>query len=71
MSITVNLADRIPVADIVPDDFDVLTENLTDNLTNVKTEFDRKMALAKKYGFDEYADELVRLIEKIDYYRKA
>ena len=50
--------------------FDIL-DNLTDNTENVKREFNRKWMLAKKYGMDEYADELVRLIEKIDYYRKA
>lgn len=46
-------------------------DNLTDTLDNVKTELNRKWQLAMKYGFDEYADELIILIEKLDAFRKA
>ena len=46
-------------------------DNLTDTLDNVKRELNRKLALANKYGYDEYADELVTLLEKLDAFRKA
>lgn len=46
-------------------------ENLTDTLDNVKRELNRKLALASKYGYDEYADELAILLEKLDAFRKA
>ena len=46
-------------------------DNLTDTLDNVKRELNRKLALANKYGYDEYADELARLLEKLDAFRKA
>ena len=46
-------------------------DNLTDTLDNVKRELNRKLALAQKYGYDEYADELARLLEKLDAFRKA
>lgn len=46
-------------------------DNLTDTLDNVKRELNRKLALANKYGYDEYADELVILLEKLDAFRKA
>lgn len=46
-------------------------DNLTDTLDNVKRELNRKLSLAKKYGYDEYADELVILLEKLDMLRKA
>ena len=46
-------------------------ENITDNVDNVKRELNRKLALANKYGYDEYADELARLLEKLDAFRKA
>lgn len=46
-------------------------DNLTDTLDNVKRELNRKLALANKYGYDEYADELARLLEKLDVFRKA
>ena len=48
-----------------------ILDNLTDNVTNVKDELNRKLALARKYGYDEYADELVRLVEKLDMLRKG
>ena len=50
--------------------FDVL-DNLIDNVETVKRELNRKLALAKKYGYDEYADELAYLLEKLDTFRKA
>ena len=46
-------------------------DNLTDNVENVKAELNRKLMLAKKYGYDEYADELVILLEKLDTLRKS
>lgn len=46
-------------------------DNLTDTLDNVKTELNRKLALANKYGYDEYADELAILLEKLDAFRKS
>lgn len=46
-------------------------DNLTDTLDNVKRELNRKLALANKYGYDEYADELAILLEKLDAFRKA
>ena len=46
-------------------------DNLTDTLDNVKLELNRKLALANKYGYDEYADELAILLEKLDAFRKA
>lgn len=46
-------------------------DNLTDTLDNIKRELNRKLALANKYGYDEYADELARLLEKLDAFRKA
>ena len=49
---------------------DVL-DNLTDNVENVKRELNRKMMLAHKYGYAEYADELAVLLEKLDAFRKA
>ena len=45
-------------------------DTLTDNLSTVKAELNRKLILAQKYGMDEYADEIVILLEKLDYYRK-
>ena len=46
-------------------------DNLTDTLDNVKKELNRKLMLANKYGYDEYADELAILLEKLDAFRKA
>lgn len=46
-------------------------DNLTDNVDNVKRELNRKLSLAQKYGYDEYADELALLLEKLDTLRKS
>ena len=46
-------------------------DNLTDTLDNVKKELNRKLMLANKYGYDEYADELAVLLEKLDDFRKG
>lgn len=46
-------------------------DNLTDTLDNIKRELNRKLMLANKYGYEEYADELVILLEKLDAFRKA
>ena len=35
-------------------------------MTAVKNELNRKLALASKYGYDEYADELADLLEQMD-----
>ena len=35
-------------------------------LAGVKRELNRKLMLAKKYGYDEYADELADLLEQMD-----
>lgn len=46
-------------------------ENITYTYDNVKRELNRKLALANKYGYDEYADELAHLLEMVDTFRKA
>ena len=48
-----------------------LLDDLTDNVENVKRELNRKLALANKYGYGEYADELALLLEKLDTFRKS
>ena len=35
-------------------------------LQSVKRELNRKLMLAQKYGYDEYADELADLLEQMD-----
>ena len=35
-------------------------------LKQVKRELNRKLMLAQKYGYDEYADELADLLEQMD-----
>ena len=45
-------------------------DNLTDTPDNVRQELNRKLMLARKYGFDEYSDELVNLLAKLDRFRK-
>jgi len=46
-------------------------EDVTCAYDNVKRELNRKLALAQKYGYDEYADELAHLLEMVDTFRKA
>ena len=46
-------------------------ENITYTYDNVKRELNRKLMLANKYGYDEYADELAHLLEMVDAFRKA
>jgi hypothetical protein len=46
-------------------------EDIMDTYENVKRELNRKLALANKYGYDEYADELAHLLEKLDMFRKS
>lgn len=41
-----------------------------DNIGNVRQELNRKLMLARKYGFDEYADDVVDLLAKLDTLRK-
>ena len=47
-----------------------LEDMLTDNIETVKNELNRKLALAQKYGYEEYADELAILLEKLDTRRR-
>ena len=52
----------------------IFSENDADDVTGVQTvkrELNRKMELARKYGYDEYADELAYLLEKLDAFRRA
>lgn len=46
-------------------------DNIVDNVDTVKLELNRKLMLANKYGYDEYADELAHLLEKLDMFRKS
>lgn len=39
-------------------------------LQQVKRELNRKLMLAQKYGYDEYADELADLLEQMDIFSK-
>ena len=50
--------------------FDADAVDTFDNIGNVRQELDRKLMLARKYGFDEYADELVDLLARLDMLRK-
>ena len=40
--------------------------DVSDRRAEVKKELDRKLMLAKKYGYDEYADELTNLLAELD-----
>ena len=40
--------------------------DVSDRRAEVKKELDRKLMLAKKYGYDEYADELTDLLAELD-----
>lgn len=44
--------------------------DVTDKLRDVKRELNRKLALARKYGYDEYEDEILSLIEQMDTFSK-
>ena len=46
-------------------------DHIVDNVDTVKLELNRKLMLANKYGYDEYADELAYLLEKLDTFRKS
>lgn len=39
-------------------------------LRQVKRELNRKLILAQKYGYEEYADELADLLEQMDIYSR-
>lgn len=39
-------------------------------LKQVKRELNRKLMLAYKYGYDEYAEELIDLLEQMDIYSR-
>ena len=51
--------------------FDEERDDIVDNVESVKRELNRKLMLANKYGYEEYADELAVLLEKLDAFRKA
>ena len=51
--------------------YDAERAEIVDNVETVKRELNRKLMLANKYGYDEYADELAHLLEKLDAFRKA
>lgn len=40
--------------------------DVSDRRAEVKKELDRKLMLARKYGYDEYADELYNLLAELD-----
>lgn len=42
-----------------------------DGYDAVKAELNYKLMLSRKYGYDEYADELAGLLEKLDMYRRG
>ena len=46
-------------------------DHIVDDVDTVKFELNRKLMLANKYGYDEYADELAFLLEKLDTFRKS
>lgn len=46
-------------------------DHIVDNVDTVKFELNRKLMLANKYGYGEYADELAFLLEKLDTFRKS
>lgn len=50
--------------------FDADAVDTFDNIGNVRQELNRKLMLAKKYGFDEYADDIVDLLARLDTLRK-
>lgn len=50
--------------------FDADSVDTFDNIGNVRQELNRKLMLAKKYGFDEYADDIVDLLARLDTLRK-
>ena len=46
-------------------------DHIVDDVDTVKFELNRKLMLANKYGYDEYADELAYLLERLDMFRKS
>lgn len=42
-----------------------------DGYDAIKAELNYKLALSMKYGYDEYSDELAKLLEKLDMYRRG
>ena len=47
----------------------VLTD-VTDKLRDIKRELNRKLELARKYGYDEYEDEILALLERMDMFSR-
>ena len=45
-------------------------DTMESTLENIKRELNRKLMLAKKYGYDEYGDEVVKLMEMLNNVRK-
>lgn len=57
---------------IYPDTMaDAETVDTQETLSAIKEELDRKLVLSRKYGFDEYADEICRLVEKMNCIRRG
>lgn len=50
--------------------FDADAFDTFDNIGNVRQELNRKLMLARKYGFDEYADDIADLLARLDTLRK-
>ena len=50
--------------------FDADAVDTFDNIGNIRQELNRKLMLARKYGFDEYADDIVDLLARLDTLRK-
>ena len=54
-------------ADVETFDADV---DASESIANVRKELDRKLILARKYGFDEYADDIIDMLAKLDALRR-
>ena len=46
-------------------------DNIQYTVENVKRELDRKLSLAREYGYAEYADDLAMLLAELDGLRKG
>ena len=44
--------------------------DVTDKYRDAKRALNEKLMLARKYGYDEYADELIDLLEQVDRFGK-
>lgn len=48
----------------------VLEFDMTVTVEQIKQELNEKLMLARKYGYDEFGDEVIRLMEKLNTVRK-